>query len=68
MGLEATLTECQMEVGSNWYFVPCKNYFKCCLYLEAKLSVRPEEQITNALVLLWKARPPQQLPSGAGLQ
>lgn len=33
------------------------------MYSEAKLSVRPEEQITNVLVLL-KGPPPRAAPSG----
>lgn len=54
---ESTLTDHEVEVGSNCCFVPHQNYFKCCLCLEAKLSVRPEEQIANVLVLLQRPSP-----------
>lgn len=61
MQLASMLTDYQMEVGGNWCFVSAEHYFKCCLYQEAKPSVRPEEQIANVLVLL-KGPPPRAAP------
>lgn len=63
-GFEAPLTDNQMEVGSNWYFVPCWNYFKCCLYLEAKLL----SGLRNKLLMCWffseRPTPPVRLLGG----
>lgn len=60
-GLEAPLTEYQMEVGSNWYFVRAKIILSAvCVWKQSFLS-----GLKNKLLLRWFSE--KLVPRGSSL-